>query len=165
MEEWRELKYYPNYLVSNLGNIKNKRNDKLLKPSIHKTGYCIVQLFRDGVRKSLRLHRLIAEAFLGEIKETDYIDHLDRNKLNNKIDNLRAVSPTISVLNRNVWGKSKYKGAYFSEKRNNWRSQIRINGKCISLGYYKTELEAGTAYNEYIEKNNLEFYLKNIISV
>jgi frataxin-like iron-binding protein CyaY len=165
MEEWKVLVNYPNYSVSNLGNIKNNKKNKLLNPSIHKSGYLMVQIFKDYIRKSLRLHRIIAEAFLDDFDETKYIDHIDRNKLNNKIDNLRAVTPSKSVLNRGVWGKSKYKGAYFSEKRGDWRCQIRVNKKCISLGCFKTELEAAVAYNKYIEENNLEFYQKNIIFV
>ena len=163
MEEWKVLVNYPNYSVSNFGNIKNNKKDKLLSPSIHKSGYLTVQLFKNGIRKSLTLHRIIAEGFLGDF-ESKYIDHIDRNKLNNKIDNLRAVTPAISALNRGIWGKSKYKGAYFNEKRGDWRCQIRVNKKCISLGCFKTELEAAIAYNNYIEENNLEFYQKNIIS-
>lgn len=162
-ETWRSLSNYPNYSVSNLGNIKNIKKNTILKPSIHKSGYLVVQLFKEGFRKSSRLHRRIAEAFLDNFDETKFIDHIDRNKLNNCIDNLRMATPLESCLNRGIWGKSKYKGAYFSEKRRDWRCQIRVNKKCISLGYYKTELECALTYNKYIEENTLANYQKNII--
>lgn len=163
MEIWFVVIDYPNYSVSNLGNIKNNTTKKLLKPSLHKSGYLTVQLFSNGKRKGFRLHRLVAQAFLGDFDDTKYIDHIDRNKLNNVLENLRIVSPLESVLNRGIWGKSKYKGAYYSEKRKDWRSQIRVNKKNISLGCYKTELECAIAYNNYIEDNCLVGYLKNII--
>lgn len=163
METWNIVIDYPNYLLSNLGNIKNNTTNKLLKPSLHKSGYLVVQLFRNGKRKVVRLHRLIAQTFLGDVDDTKYIDHLDRNKLNNVLENLRVVTPLESVLNRGIWGKSKYKGAYYNEKRKDWRSQIRVDKKLINLGYYKTELECALAYNKYIEDYSLVGYLKNII--
>ena len=165
MEDWKGLSNYPNYSVSNFGNIKNNKKNSTLKPNLHKSGYLVVQLFKEGVRRNLRVHRLIAEAFLEEFDETKYIDHIDRNKTNNKLTNLRMVTPLESCLNRGIWGKSQYKGAYFSKKRNDWRSQIRVNKKCVSLGYFKTELECALAYNNYIELNNLVGYQKNIILV
>jgi hypothetical protein len=163
MEEFRSIINYPNYSISNLGNVKNNKTNKILANSLHKSGYFIIGLFKDGKRWNFRINRLVAEAFLDGFDKQFYIDHIDRNKINNNIKNLRMVTPTQSVLNRGIWGKSKYKGTYFSKTRKDWRSQIRVNKKAISLGNFKTELEGAMAYNNYIEENHLLNYLKNII--
>jgi hypothetical protein len=164
MEEFRLIETFPNYSVSNLGNVRNNKTGRILAKSPHKSGYIQVQLFKDSTRTIRKIHRLVAEAFLEGFNPEMYIDHIDRDKLNNNVSNLRMVNPTESCLNRGTWGKSQYKGAYYSVKRGDWRSQIRVNKVCISLGCFKTELEAGIAYNKYIENNNLEGYLKNIFS-
>lgn len=164
METWKILSDYPNYSVSNLGNIKNNKKNTIIKPSIHKSGYLVVQLFKEGKRKCSTIHRLISQEFLENFDKTKYIDHIDRDKTNNNISNLRMVTPTQNCLNRGIWGKSKYKGCYFNEKRGDWRCQIRVNKKCISLGCFRTELECALRYNNYIDENNLVEYQKNIIS-
>ena len=163
MEEFRSIINYPNYSISNLGNVKNNKKNKILANSPHKTGYFNISLFKDGKRGNFSIHRLVAEAFLDGFDKQFIIDHIDRNKTNNNIENLRMVTATESCLNRGIWGKSKYKGTYFSKTRGDWRSQIRVNKKLISLGCFKTELEGATAYNNYIEENHLLNYLKNII--
>lgn len=78
------------------------------------------------------------------------VDHINRNQLDNTRENLRVCTRGENMRNRGGWGKSEYKGVYKEVQRNlikPWSSQIRINGKKIKLGYFKTSEEAARAYD------------------
>lgn len=97
MEEWKDIKNYPGYQVSNLGRVKrisSKGLDgRLLKEKILKGGhfsntYKFVHLARDGKCKSEMIHRLVAEAFIPNPEKLPVVNHKDGNKLNNSSNNL-----------------------------------------------------------------------------
>ena len=94
-------------------------------------------------REVMRVHRIIGYAFLGlEIENPkQFIDHIDRNRMNNKSENLRIVSHQENNFNR-----SSVKGYSFYKHQNLFKSRIKINNKLIHLGYFKTENEARQAY-------------------
>jgi hypothetical protein len=171
MEEWKQITNYPDYFVSNFGNIK--RNEKLLKGG--KMGakdkfYIGVSLRNNGKQSSKMVHRLVGEAFIENPDNLPTIDHIDGNKLNNRADNLRWVSYQGNNQNRtkmrtyrNIQTASKYKGVSWNKDKNHWGCKIYINKKAIYLGSSKNEDEAGMLYNKYIDDNGLEFYKKNVI--
>jgi len=70
-----------------------------------------------------------------------FIDHIDRNKLNNKISNLRETDPSKNQMNR-----SNVKGYYFCKRSNRYISIIMVNYKSKQLGAFKTEEEARECY-------------------
>ena len=106
MEIWRDIKGYEGlYQVSNLGRIKslekiinanfkygNTHNykEKILKPFKETRGYLKVRLYKNGVAKNYKVHRLVANAFLGENNLT--VNHIDKNKENNKLENLEYMT-------------------------------------------------------------------------
>lgn len=75
------------------------------------------------------------------------IDHINRNKSDNRISNLRAVSQK-----ENMWNINVKKGYTFFKRDNNWKAQININKKHTHLGYFKTEVEARQAYLDAVLK-------------
>ena len=97
-EEWRDVRGYEGlYQVSNLGNVKSLvgwnghkyiQRELILKPSLTTTGYYKVSLKKLKDRKEMRVHRLVAEAFIQNIESKPYINHIDGNPLNNVVDNL-----------------------------------------------------------------------------
>lgn len=104
MEEiWKDIEGYEGlYQVSNLGNIKSLRkridkgkchryfDEKILKPIETNRGYLRVKLCKDRKIKKIRVHRLVAEAF---IKRPELeVNHIDGNKKNNKAENLEWVT-------------------------------------------------------------------------
>lgn len=94
MEEWRSVIGYEGlYEVSNLVRIRNTRTGMILKQKRDKDGYHEVGLYKDGKQKWFRVHRLVYETFCGKIPEGMVIDHCDGNPQNNRLDNLRCVTP------------------------------------------------------------------------
>jgi hypothetical protein len=85
-------------------------------------------------------HRLIYMYHKGEITDGLQIDHIDRNKLNNNIENLRLVTHQENQWNRGAKGYDLHKPS------NKFQARIKLNGQKISLGYFDTEKEANCAY-------------------
>ena len=119
----------------------------------HGNGYMYVTLCKNGVRKNHYIHRLVAEAFIGEIKDGYVINHLDYDRSNNRVENLEIVSQKDNV----DYSKHKMKkpvirkGNYYICDRGT-RYEVYVKKKY--LGSYKTIEEARTARNEYINKIN-----------
>lgn len=84
-EIWKDIKDYEGlYWVSNLGNVKSKR--KILKPINGE--YLRVGLSKNGIQKTITIHRLVAETFINNENKYNYVNHKDENKHNNNVDNL-----------------------------------------------------------------------------
>ena len=107
MEEiWKDIKDYPNYMVSNLGrvkslgrwvNYKNKgkrlKEEKIMNPSVDKDGYQRVGLWKNRKVKYLRVHRLVYEAFVGDIPKGTQVNHINEIKSDNRLENLNLMTP------------------------------------------------------------------------
>jgi hypothetical protein len=155
-EEWRDIPGYPGYQASNLGRIRSNifGNYKFFKPNVTSKGYLAVAL---GDKRKKSIHRLVLLSFIGKPKLNEQGDHINRNKTDNRLCNLRWISTSANLANRNNWGKSKYYGVNFRIKKKvkkdgtvnfytSIRSAIRIEGKIVFLGTFKTEEEAHEAY-------------------
>ena len=88
MEEWKTA--FEDYEISNLGNCR--RNGNIIHGSIQNSGYKYFQVQRDAKRINKLFHHLVAEMFIGERPDGLVIDHIDQNKLNNNVNNLRYVT-------------------------------------------------------------------------
>ena len=128
-----------NYKVSDKVNIFSIRNGIILKPS-KSNGYHKITLRINGVKKKYGIHQLVAMAFLGHKPDGHKIvvDHINSNKSDNRLENLRLTTNRENLSRRG--GSSKYVGV--SKFRNKWMSTITINNKLEYLGIYKTEEEA-----------------------
>ena len=76
------------YQINNIGEVKNLKRNKLLKPQLDTKWYLVVWLSNKWVLKLHRIHRLVWINFIPSIEWKNYINHKDWNKLNNSIDNL-----------------------------------------------------------------------------
>lgn len=110
MEKWITSKQYPDYECSDLGRIKNKTTNKILKGTISNKGYIMVHIKN---KKNISVHRLIAEAFIDNPENKPFINHIDGNKTNNNINNLEwcthleNVRHMINTLHKNPGGRNK----------------------------------------------------------
>jgi uncharacterized protein YxeA len=138
MESWvkvpiSEISDY--YEVSNLGNVRHTRLKRLLKGKIDKYGYHTVSFHirKLNYKMTHLVHRLVALAFLEPKKGCEQVDHIDRDKTNNSVDNLRWCDSQMNNCNRA--DQSKF-GAHLSEmtlkgSHHYWR--LNFQGKGVKL--------------------------------
>lgn len=108
-------------------------------------GYACTKIrSEDGSRRTIGIHRLI----LGD-PDTPAIDHINRNKMDNRRANLRACTDSENCRNKPMAkGKvSAHRGVSF--KSGKWQVVIRVNGVLKWLGYHKTEEEAAAVAAPY----------------
>lgn len=91
MEEFKLV--FGKYEVSSLGGVRNSLTRRMLTQTKDKYGYCVVCLYENGKRYSVKVHRLVAKAFVENKDNKPQIDHIDGNKENNIYTNLRWVTP------------------------------------------------------------------------
>lgn len=110
-EEWRGIKDFPAYEVSNLGRVRSKdraitqfghkehytriMRGKILKVGMLNSGYMAVWLCKNGKKTAVTVHRLVAAAFLSG-KGND-VNHIDGNKCNNQVCNLEWVTRSENI--------------------------------------------------------------------
>lgn len=101
-EIWKEIPgYNGRYRVSSLGRVANNKG-KLLKIDINQKGYARVQLTRGGKKANIKVHRLVAEAFIPNPYGLPQVNHINEDKLDNRVGNLCWVdNRTNTVLNTN----------------------------------------------------------------
>ena len=130
--EWKE---FESYKISNRGDVIGKKG-RLLFGSISNKGYKRVYINK----KHYTVHSLVAMLFIGERPDGFVIDHIDRDKLNNNVSNLRYITNQQNQFNKNSKG-------YYVHK-NGFQAQIMLNGKYYTK-QFKTKEEAR---NWYLEK-------------
>jgi hypothetical protein len=112
-------------------------------------GYINVGLTnKDGKKRKFTLHRLVYKAYnpswdIEDSSMNNFIDHKDRNRINNHIDNLRVVTHQ-----ENQFNCVSTKGYTFDKERNKYQAAIMLDRKRIFIGRYNTEDEAQRAYLE-----------------
>lgn len=179
-EIWKPIKEYENlYEVSNLGNIRNTKK-KVLKCHSQNSGYLQITLY-GGNRKKRKylIHRLVASAFIENINNAPFVNHINGNKLDNSATNLEwctnsenikhARHTGLNLYNKPTLGKkkgksSKFRGVCFDKSRNVWIAAVRHNNKTWYQKRFNTELEAAMHYNWIIDTMKLTDRPKNIIN-
>jgi len=129
---------------------------------IAEDGYRRVRV--DG--KYLYVHRLVWFLLtLKEVPEDLFIDHIDGNRLNNNINNLRLATALENQYNkaRQSNGTSQYKGVWYDKAKDCWKASIRFKDKRHYIGQFETELDAALAYDEYAKRIQGEFAKPNLI--
>lgn len=113
IELWKPLLEYKGIEVSSIGRIKkaaNKRRKQRILEKFPKDrdGYyrCTVQKL-DGTYTSQPVHRLVAKAFIENPENKAQVNHIDGNRINNKVDNLEWVTPRENVLHSFKYGNRK----------------------------------------------------------
>jgi hypothetical protein len=171
-EIWKSVEGYEGiYEVSNMGRARslpkkwvcgNNNNNfyhdgKILKTSPNSEGYINIFLYKNGKRKTYKLHRIVAIAFIDNPNKYPLVDHINGIRHDNYIDNLRWCTnrQNSSFDNRNIKKTSKYAGVSIHLPTNKWRARIVINKKEIHLGLFNSQEDALESY-ENAKKNLLK---------
>ena len=116
-EYFRAISVFTDYEISSVGRVRNSTTGRILKLRTSKKGYLDVCLSKNGTSKRLLVHRLVAEAFFENPTEKRTVDHIDSDRRNNCLSNLRFA--TVAENNRNTKKRSDcsslYKGVCWYE--------------------------------------------------
>jgi hypothetical protein len=105
------------------------------------------------------MHKLVCPAPDGMI-----VDHINRNRLDNRTVNLRAATQKQNVWNRKFIkkrGKTRHQGIRLDKNKDKWQVRLTVNGRRRSFGYYADETEAAEAYDRVAEKYRGEYAVLN----
>lgn len=153
-EEWKTIKgYEEKYEVSNLGRIKSLPRyvnnhtgqllvkEKIIKQQINHKGYAVVTLGnrKSGNKKTMFVHRLVAKAFIPNPKNLPQINHIDGNKLNNRIENLEWCDNSYNQIHAYKTGLNIHSEEAGRKKKAVY--QIDISSKKI-INEFKSATEA-----------------------
>lgn len=169
-EIWKTIDGFNNYKISNIGRIKSieryKNNngglvyvpEKILILNPSTKGYNFVRITENKINKTLYSHRLVALYFIDNPLNKPQVNHINGIKTDNRADNLEWCTNRENTTHHKEFFKngktSKYVGVHFAKQSNKFCSQIRIENKTRSLGYFKSELDAKKAYDLALENYN-----------
>jgi len=167
-ETWKDIPGYEGlYQVSDLGRVRSL--DRVMNNGVHgyatykgrvlkvhenAKGYLKADLSKDGRRKTIKVHQLVAMAFLGHKRcgMKLIVDHIDNNRKNNRVDNLQLITNRENLSKDKSGSTSKYTGVSWSKRRKKWTVQIKNNGKSKYLGSFDSEYDAHLAYQNELAK-------------
>lgn len=162
IEIYKTIEEYPNYEISNMGNVRRKGR-KMLKPLFTKnTGYYMVCLYNEFGAKRVLIHRLVADAFLSNPNNYPVVNHINEDKTDNRVENLEWCTRSYNInygTSINKIRKSKQKGCLQMDMEGNiikeWecirvaQRTLKINniskccmGKMKTTGGYKWKYAA-----------------------
>ena len=126
MEIWKKIDGYENYSVSNMGRVRNDTTDKILSPGKDGGGY--YQVFIG--RKSRKVHRLVAIAFIPNPDNLPQVNHINEDKTDNRADNLEWCT---AAYNINHGTRSKRSGVTKRTNTKNKKPCVVDNIRYISI--------------------------------
>ena len=162
-EEWKSIPNYEEfYEISSLGRVKNKLTQKVLKQSIDNNGYLVLNLRKDYIKKTKRVHQLVAITFLNHkpCGMKLVIDHINNNRSDNRLENLQIVTQKENVIKKpnekinnllkyekliNEYSKKtliNYNPIVFLKNNNKWACQVVKNNRLVFLGCFDNKIEA-----------------------
>ena len=156
-----QIKDYDNYFINNYGTVYNKHLKELRKEKT-KGGYLRVTLYKNGKQKHFLIHRLVAQAFIPNPKNLPEVNHIDKNPVNNKVDNLAWCT----AKENSRWSKSKPVIMYYPNKKDKKifscireaEKETGINNSSISRCCKGKQAKAGGYKWEYVEmKDKVEY--------
>ncbi len=130
---WKPIENYPNYEISDCGMVLSHNIGNILKPGKNTEGYLLVILCKNGEKKTCKIHRLVAQAFIPNPENKKCVDHINRDKTNNHIDNLRWATHSENGQNKGYQCNNKLgiKNIYYCKTKYTYKYEKTIEGKRI----------------------------------
>lgn len=174
-EEWRRATRL--HEVSNKGSIRNL-SGRPLKPWIGTTGYLTLKMHIGGVRKNIKLHRLVAQTFIPNPHNLPCVNHIDGNKLNNEVGNLEWCTHESNMRHASKTGlikkhprttgkklsqSSDYHNVTWDKGRQRWVAGVTHQKKVHMQRRFKTEKEAALHVNHILDTMGLHDRPRNVV--
>ena len=152
MVEEKSLEFlgYPNYSVFSDGLVMNVINGKILGGHISLKGYKVVNLKNYAGLKTFKIHRLLGLAFIPAVEGKNTIDHINRNKLDNRIENLRWADYCEQVHNTGNFKNNQLGHKHIRKQENSYRVTITRNYVRVFTGSFQTLAEAILARDNFL---------------
>ena len=131
-EIWKSIEGYENYEVSTLGNVKNIKTGKLLKPRPAHHGYLRVCLWNPNP-KDFKIHRLVAKTFIPNPFNLDTVDHINGITYQNNVENLQWMTRSENSKKAKIGKIGAFKGKHHSDE-----SKLKIS--LAKKGKYRGKL-------------------------
>ena len=151
-EIWKIIEEFSDYMVSSKGRIISLREKgKLMIPQSGKRGYRCIVFSVNNKKYNKKISRLVAEAFIENQGNKPIVDHINGDKEDNSVENLRWATPTennTGFRKTSNNGGSYYRGVNWDNARNKWRARITMDRKEHNIGRFDCEHEAAEAYNQ-----------------
>lgn len=149
-EEWRDVVGYEGYYqISNTGRVRSVdriettkrgwtrlRKGSIRKPRINIMGYLNVALSKENIKKNCLLHRIIAQAFIPNPENKPQIDHINTIRNDNRIENLRWVTPRENA--RNPITKTRYRNPNLGKRLSDSCLAKKIDQYDLNMKYITT---------------------------
>ncbi len=134
-------------------NNKSRRVAGSVAGTITSNGYLVVNRWYGSNKFLYKAHRIVWFLNYGEVPSL--LDHINRSKSDNRVENLRPTTPSLNGRNQNkkVGITSKYKGVYYNKVNKGYITQIYANDKMTYIGTSKNQKEAAEMYDKWVEEN------------
>ncbi len=150
IEIWKEIPLFERYQVSNMGNIR--RGNKLLTPGLDTYGYRQVNLYMNKKRYTRKVYRLVLNAFCPNIENKPQIDHINRIRTDDRLENLRWATPSENCRNK-VGYSEELHGINWNKKNSSYVVKFMKDGVEQYFGSRKTLEDAIELRNLSLKEN------------